>query len=140
MAKAKTSTANGATGSDAKTANRTAVSPLNGATIPLGAHVANTGGKKGRSGRKPLVFAQACNDLVDTLVLPKVRRKLQQMGPDDPAWRWCAEYASKYSKAEVKKPLELSGVDGEPIRFTLDIRTPIRPTEMNGRILPPADE
>lgn len=30
-----------------------AVSPLNGAEIPLGAHPGNTGGKKGRSGRPP---------------------------------------------------------------------------------------
>jgi hypothetical protein len=38
----------------AKTAARSpgvAVSPLNGATIPLGAHPGNTGGKPGRSGR-----------------------------------------------------------------------------------------
>lgn len=30
---------------------KTAVSPINGAVIPLGAHPGNTGGKKGRSGR-----------------------------------------------------------------------------------------
>lgn len=37
----------------AKTAGKTAVavSPLTGATIPLGAHPGNTGGKPGRSGR-----------------------------------------------------------------------------------------
>lgn len=31
---------------------RYAVSPVNGARIPLGAHPANTGGKRGRSGRR----------------------------------------------------------------------------------------
>jgi hypothetical protein len=35
-----------------KTAAKTARSPLNGAEIPLGAHPGNTGGKKGRSGRR----------------------------------------------------------------------------------------
>lgn len=40
-----------------KTAAKTAVSPRNGAVIPLGAHPGNTGGKKGRSGRKPSTFA-----------------------------------------------------------------------------------
>lgn len=40
-----------------KTARKTARSPRNGAEIPLGAHPGNTGGKKGRSGRKPSTFA-----------------------------------------------------------------------------------
>jgi hypothetical protein len=35
-----------------KTAAKTAKSPLNAAEIPLGAHAKNTGGKKGRSGRR----------------------------------------------------------------------------------------
>ena len=39
-----------------KTAVKTAVSPLNGARIPLGAHPGNTGGKPGRSGRPPKAF------------------------------------------------------------------------------------
>lgn len=39
-----------------KTAGKTAKSPLNGAEIPLGAHIGNTGGKKGRSGRPPKAF------------------------------------------------------------------------------------
>jgi hypothetical protein len=40
----------------AKTATKTAKSPINGAEIPLGAHPKNTGGKKGRSGRPPGPF------------------------------------------------------------------------------------
>jgi hypothetical protein len=39
-----------------KTATKTATSPLSGGVIPLGAHPGNTGGKKGRSGRKPGPF------------------------------------------------------------------------------------
>lgn len=39
---------------------KTAVSPLSGAHIPLGAHPGNTGGKKGRSGRRPSAVRQAC--------------------------------------------------------------------------------
>ena len=34
-----------------KNRDKTAISPLNGAQIPLGAHPGNTGGKRGRSGR-----------------------------------------------------------------------------------------
>lgn len=43
--------------SDGKTAAKTAVSPKNGSVIPLGAHPKNTGGKKGRSGRRPSTFS-----------------------------------------------------------------------------------
>lgn len=43
-----------------KTAAKTAVSPLNGAEIPLGAHPGNTGGKPGRSGRPPSAVREAC--------------------------------------------------------------------------------
>jgi hypothetical protein len=46
-----------------KTAGKTArvaVSPLNGAKIPLGAHPGNTGGKPGRSGRIPSAVREAC--------------------------------------------------------------------------------
>jgi hypothetical protein len=39
-----------------KTANKTAKSGRNGNEIPLGNHPGNTGGKKGRSGAKPLAF------------------------------------------------------------------------------------
>ena len=43
--------------SPAKTATKTArPSPKNGNRLPLGAHPGNTGGKKGRSGRKPDAF------------------------------------------------------------------------------------
>lgn len=40
--------------SDSKTPQKTARRPRNGgAALPLGAHPGNTGGKKGRSGRRP---------------------------------------------------------------------------------------
>lgn len=39
-----------------KTAKKTAKSPRNGQEIPLGNHPGNTGGKKGRSGRRPYAF------------------------------------------------------------------------------------
>ena len=49
---------------DPSTGQRFAVSPINGATIPIGAHSGNTGGKPGRSGRKPKVFTEICNELL----------------------------------------------------------------------------
>lgn len=46
-----------------KTATKTATSPRNGAVIPIGAHAGNTGGKKGRSGRKPQAFKEFASSL-----------------------------------------------------------------------------
>ena len=46
------------------TAIKTAKSPRSGAEIPLGAHPGNTGGKKGRSGRRPDWLKQFCDDLL----------------------------------------------------------------------------
>ena len=55
-----------------KTAEKTArskPSPLTGQTLPLGAHPKNTGGKKGRSGRKPFLWKEHCRDvLIDKTV------------------------------------------------------------------------
>jgi hypothetical protein len=51
------------TSATAKTAVKTAKSPRSGAEIPLGAHPGNTGGKKGRSGRKPDEFKALCRQL-----------------------------------------------------------------------------
>lgn len=40
-------------------------SPRNGYRLPLGAHPKNTGGKKGRSGRKPDAFKRALEEVRD---------------------------------------------------------------------------
>lgn len=48
-----------------KTAKKTAISPRNGAEIPLGAHVANTGGKAGRSGRPPNEFREQLRTILE---------------------------------------------------------------------------
>lgn len=56
-----------------KTAKKTATgagklarpSPRNGVQLPVGAHPGNTGGKAGRSGRKPDAFREALADIRD---------------------------------------------------------------------------
>src|SRR5580704_8845020 len=82
-----------------KTAIKTAKSPRSGSEIPLGAHPGNTGGKKGRSGRKPIAFVQECSRIADEQVLPKVEALLTASDPSTAEWRWAAEYISKYSKS-----------------------------------------
>lgn len=69
-----------------KTAAKTARSPLTGATIPLGAHPQNTGGKKGRSGRRPFAITLAAqnavteNDLIGEVV--KIARNADSKDSD----------------------------------------------------------
>jgi hypothetical protein len=48
-----------------KTGIVTATSPKGGARLPLGAHPGNTGGKKGRSGRKPSEVVALARSLTD---------------------------------------------------------------------------
>ncbi len=67
-----------------KTAGRrSAPSPLTGATLPLGAHPGNTGGKKGRSGRLPSIvrdFArEAFADRLDILTQIADGKAIQRM-------------------------------------------------------------
>ena len=104
-----------------KPQQKTAVSPLSGGRIPLGAHPGNTGGKKGRSGRKPVAFVEECERLTDAIALPKIAQYLRTAKPDDPAWRWCVEYVSKYTKSEAPKKVAHSGDAENPVRFTLTI-------------------
>lgn len=44
------------TGTKTRPRQATMTSPISGSTIPTGAHKKNTGGKKGRSGRRPEAF------------------------------------------------------------------------------------
>lgn len=108
-----------------KTADKTAVSPLNGARLPLGAHAGNTGGKPGRSGRKPNAFIDECERLTDAIALPKIAAYLIASTPDDQAWRWCVEYVSKYTKTEAPKRVIPEDGQGGPARFTLVIGNPL---------------
>jgi hypothetical protein len=87
--------------SDEKTAVKTAVSPLSGGRIPLGAHPGNTGGKKGRSGRPPNWLRQFCDDL---LASPKCRAAVRKILEDEshPAFAtmWKAAGDRAHGKAE----------------------------------------
>jgi hypothetical protein len=49
------------------------VSPIDGATMPSGAHRGNTGGKKGHSGRRPDAFKQQLEQIRDEKGLDVLR-------------------------------------------------------------------
>jgi hypothetical protein len=90
---------------------------------PNGRGALNSGGTPGNKGggRKPNAFVEKCEQLADSVVLEKVGRKLRTADPDDPTWRWCAEYVSKYSKTEAPKRVVPEDGEGGPARFTLTI-------------------
>lgn len=90
----------------------------------------NSGGKPGRSGRKSNTFIERCEAMTDEEVLDaieayfahaKKHRANPLYGPADNAWRWCAEYVTRYTKSEPKRKVELSGDEDLPVRFTVNL-------------------
>lgn len=81
----------------------------------------NSGGKAGRSGRKPHAFVEACGRIVDNVVLPKVRSYLAAHSPADAGWRWCADKLMDYGKGKPAQVIQHAGAEGGPMRFTLKI-------------------
>ncbi len=96
-------------------------SPRNGNRLPVGAHRANTGGKKGRSGRIPNATRLQCQDAVLSTGLPKMVRylKAKGKGPDDPGWRWCMERLLDRGFGKVPRAVE-EDAQGETIRIKLE--------------------
>lgn len=112
--------------STAKTGGKT-VRP---GAFKAGADPRRGGGKKGRSGRKPVSFYIGCEDATENAVLPKVLDYLarEDRDPSDPAWQWCAAYVSKFSRSEAPKRTEVSGPAGTDIPVAVTItRRIIRP-------------
>lgn len=65
---------------DGKTAKKTAKpSGRNGNVLPVGNHPGNTGGKKGRSGRKPFAFRVLARSILQS---PKVQKELREAAQD----------------------------------------------------------
>ena len=89
----------------------------NGNVLPVGAHPGNTGGKKGRSGRKPNAFkdflAQLRADPLARVALETAARDATSRNFSS-AWKLAADY-------DDDKPAEKSQVSGKfevSVRFT----------------------
>lgn len=97
-----------------KTAAKTAKSPKNGAEIPLGAHPGNTGGKKGRSGRKPDEFKALMREAASNdRTLEALTAILED--PESPMFVQAWKQAAAYGYGNPAQPL--TGADGGPIEF-----------------------
>lgn len=90
-----------------KTAAKTAASPLNGSRIPLGAHDGNTGGKKGRSGRKPDWLREFCDQ---QLANPKCKAAVRKIlsDPEHPAFATMWKAAGERAHGKPEQPIKLS--------------------------------
>jgi hypothetical protein len=90
----------------AKTGNKSGVkemvSPRSGARCPTGAHPGNTGGKKGRSGRKPVDFVEWCRSILNDPTVRAVAEARAKSGDLK-----VVDLAAKYSQAEPPKQLKM---------------------------------
>lgn len=85
-----------------KTAKKTAKpSPRNGNRLPLGNHPGNTGGKKGRSGRKPLAFKQFASSLAQDPTFQDSLKRAAQAG-DVSAIKLVIQYAEGLPPQKVE--------------------------------------
>lgn len=84
----------------------------NGNTLPVGAHPGNTGGKKGRSGRKPNAFK---NFLAELRADPLARVAFETAARDSgnrnfaAAWKLMADYDDEKpaEKRQIVGPIEV---------------------------------
>lgn len=85
-----------------KTAIRTAKSGRNGQEIPLGNHPKNTGGKKGRSGRKPKAFVEWCKSVLENETVRAVAESRAKAGDTK-----VLEFVAKYSQSPAPTQLNV---------------------------------
>lgn len=91
--------------SEEKTAKKTAPpSPRSGVSLPLGNHPGNTGGKPGRSGRKPSDFIQWCQDVTDNPTVRDVQLARAKSGDIK-----ILDLAARYGHGIPKQLVEHSG-------------------------------
>lgn len=85
------------------------VSPRSGATIPTGAHPGNTGGKKGRSGRKPEAFTRFLARLRQS---PELHASLERAIMDEKG-RGFASALKVLTDYDTEKPAEKRELSGQ---------------------------
>ncbi len=89
---------------------KTMISPRSGSQIPTGAHPGNTGGKKGRSGRKPNAFKELCREILDDEETREALRAAAK-SPSAPGYGGIIKMLASYAegvpaqKVEVNRPL-----------------------------------
>lgn len=116
---------------------------MNGAVLPVGAHPGNTGGKKGRSGRKPDEFKAMMQRLVSSEDRIKQLRKVLN-NANHPHFLAAYKMAAEFGYGKATQSMEHSGKDGAPIDVqvsVVDLRNKIagRIAGLGARITATAD-
>ena len=102
---------NGKRSPQRKTAYKTArPSPRSGVSLPVGAHPWNTGGKKGRSGRKPNNFVEWCDSVTKDETVRAVNLARAKAGDIK-----VLTLAANYAHGKPTERVEVTGKDGGPI-------------------------
>lgn len=104
-----------------KTATKTAKpSGRNGNVLPVGAHPGNTGGKPGRSGRRPFAITLAAQELVDKHDLLNVAVKIA-VGPSKDTDRLAAiRLLVEYGYGRAPQHITHANDDEHPLPSPLD--------------------
>ncbi len=90
-----------------KTATKTATpSPRSGKALPVGAHPGNTGGKKGRSGRRPDEFKEFMRRLVSRKdVCASLAKVLKN--PAHPHFAQAFKMAAEFAYGKATQPVDM---------------------------------
>lgn len=103
-----------------KTGYKTVKSPKTGAELPVGAHPWNTGGKKGRSGRKPDEFRAHMRELTSR---PEVVAYLNRCldGKEGPnAFHAAYKYATEQAHGKAEQRTKISGDPEQPLKVVVE--------------------
>ena len=104
-----------------KTASKTARPPSKGgAVLPLGAHAGNTGGKPGRSGRRPLDVTTAARHIVDRHKLLEEAARIATRGEKDTDRLAAIRLIFSYAFGQPKEQVDLT-TGGRPFLIVPDI-------------------
>jgi hypothetical protein len=87
---------------------RATPSPLTGVALPVGAHPQNTGGKKGRSGRKPDAFKALCRELVSAPATLEAAGAILA-DPQHPGWAPVFRALAAYGYGAPTQSVTVSG-------------------------------
>ena len=83
-------------------------SPRSGHALPVGAHPGNTGGKKGRSGRKPLEFKQMCRALASSRDVETTAKAILA-DAEHPQWAGTFKAVAAYGYGVPKQHVKVDG-------------------------------
>ncbi len=120
----------------------TMISPRSGSELPTGAHPGNTGGKKGRSGRKPNAFKELCREILEDEETREALRAAAK-SPNAPGYGGIIKMLASSAegvpaqKVEVNRPL-LIVTDPDELKGTgeYDGRHHQVPTQLDEKLPP----